>query len=403
MQANLFDDEEEADALESESDLLQPKEEAIRGIATFTTDWTVETILSQIDKGNILLDPKWQRRDAWNRDRKSDLIESIILNYPVPPIVLAEQKGVRGKYIVIDGKQRLLAVRQFASRGGDESFKSFRLSYLPMLPQLRGNTYHSMMDDPSLRRFVDQFENYSVRTVIVRGWEQEDILYSIFLRLNAGSAKLYPQELRQALHPGQFIDFLEEFASNSEYLRGILNNKGPDFRMRDNELALRYFAYRNFLGTYDGNLKSFLDFTVFVLNDNWDDFEGIINNQADDFGQAYEFARAVFQNAQPFRKFKRGAYESRLNRAVFDIMMFAFSSGEVRAGLYNRLDEIRWAYEDECTKNVEFVGALESTTKSVEATRTRMFVWSGRVNELLGHTVLRPQVGGVGLTDGYVG
>src|ERR1700730_9237920 len=75
-----------------------------------SADWTVETIIQQIDKGNIELNPDFQRREAWHNPRKSQYIESLILNVPVPQVVL-ERKD-RRKFIVIDGKQRLLALRQ---------------------------------------------------------------------------------------------------------------------------------------------------------------------------------------------------------------------------------------------------------------------------------------------------
>jgi len=73
-------------------------------------DWTVETIIQQIDKGNIELNPAFQRREAWQTPRKSQYIESLIINVPVPQVVLAERRDKRGKFIVIDGKQRLLAL-----------------------------------------------------------------------------------------------------------------------------------------------------------------------------------------------------------------------------------------------------------------------------------------------------
>jgi hypothetical protein len=60
------------------------------------TDWTVETLLSQLKKGNIQLEPKFQRRDAWSPERKSRFIESLILNLPIPQIILAETKDQKG-------------------------------------------------------------------------------------------------------------------------------------------------------------------------------------------------------------------------------------------------------------------------------------------------------------------
>lgn len=85
--------------------------EQISNILSGSTDWTTDTIVRQIEKGNIDLSPMFQRRDAWNIGRKSLFIESLALGFPIPQIVLAQQKS--GKFIVLDGKQRLLTLMQF--------------------------------------------------------------------------------------------------------------------------------------------------------------------------------------------------------------------------------------------------------------------------------------------------
>ena len=79
----------------------------------YARDWTIETIFNQINIGNIDLNPKFQRRNAWNDDKRSKLIESIIMGYPVPEIVLAENPNKKRSFIVIDGKQRLLTLAGF--------------------------------------------------------------------------------------------------------------------------------------------------------------------------------------------------------------------------------------------------------------------------------------------------
>lgn len=79
-------------------------------------DWTTETIASQLEKGNIDINPKFQRRDAWTQEEKSRLIESLMLGLPVPTIILAEMKDKKNSFVVIDGKQRLLSIKQFCSK-----------------------------------------------------------------------------------------------------------------------------------------------------------------------------------------------------------------------------------------------------------------------------------------------
>jgi hypothetical protein len=115
---------------ESEDDLQGLDAKSLSEAVVFATDWTAETILRQMERGNIYMNPKYQRRDAWRAATKSRFIESLILGLPVPPLVLAEAKGKRGSYIVIDGKQRLLTIRQFAASPDDSSYPQLKLEVL---------------------------------------------------------------------------------------------------------------------------------------------------------------------------------------------------------------------------------------------------------------------------------
>ncbi len=225
---------------EDESDLegLDSREtfEAVVG----SSDWTTETVLNQIARSRLNLDPEFQRRDAWTRSRKSRYIESLITNVPVPQIVLAERKGERGNYIVLDGKQRLLALWQFAGmEEGDGD--GFRLIGLELRSDLNGMR---LKDLPAADR--DALETQTIRTVVVRNWRTDDFLYLVFLRLNTGNVRLNPQELRQALHPGPFVRFVNDFTAKSEAFHRMLRRRTPDFRMRDVELLVRFFAFDRF-------------------------------------------------------------------------------------------------------------------------------------------------------------
>src|SRR5712691_6586714 len=97
--------------------------------------------------------------------------------------------------------------------------------------------------------------NQSIRTVVIRGWTNDETLYTIFHRLNTGSVPLSTQELRQALHPGSFLSFAAKFSEQSQPLKTLLGLKKPDFRMRDVELVVRFYAFSLRLSEYKGNLK----------------------------------------------------------------------------------------------------------------------------------------------------
>lgn len=184
------------------------------------TDWTAETIIRQVNKGNIALNPSFQRRDAWTKERKSLFIESMLLNLPVPPLVLAESPLEHGKYIVLDGKQRLLSILQFAAIDNRESFPALKLKSLPILNKFNGMSYE---DISSSSGQISGFDNYSIRTSIIKNAKSDTLLYQIFYRLNTGSLPLSPQELRFALLPGDFSEFLDTQSSSLTIFRYIFS------------------------------------------------------------------------------------------------------------------------------------------------------------------------------------
>ena len=205
-----FDDSDPEN--EKEEDIINLATLDLSSMAITGTDWTAETLVSQIQKGNILLNPDFQRRDAWTIKTKSRFIESLLLGLPIPQIILAEQKGKRGSYIVIDGKQRLLSLQQFVI--GDEDGRKLKLTGLEVKTQFNKKTFDDLSNGVSCDE-IDAFNNQTIRTVVIKNWPSVEVLYLLFLRLNTGSVKLSPQELRQALYPGEFIRFVNEESAKS--------------------------------------------------------------------------------------------------------------------------------------------------------------------------------------------
>ncbi|MFI8254283.1 DUF262 domain-containing protein [Streptomyces filamentosus] len=389
----------EWDDLDGEADdTSEPvsSEDVTRAVVT-DTDWTAETILSQLRRGNIQLNPRFQRRDAWNKPRKSRFIESLILGLPIPQIVLAEDRNKRGKFIVLDGKQRLLALRQFAAGSsfavsdGEEDFKGFGLTGLEVRQDLRLVTLAKMEKGDEHLDDLNAFLNETIRTVVVRRWPSEDFLNLVFLRLNTGSVKLSPQELRQALHPGDFTDYLDDVASESTALRSALRNGRPDFRMRDVEILLRYFAFHYMLEEYSGNLKKFLDDTVNCLNDMWQSDEGDIRAAGEDCERAINATFEIFgENA--FYRWSNNRYEGRFNRAVFDVMTYYFSDEEVAARAIEGREAVVNAFQSLCETSPSFVESIQTTTKTVTATHRRLSMWGEKLAEALEMELQIPQL-----------
>ncbi len=279
-------------------------------------DWTAETIVSQLERKNIQLSPGFQRRDAWKRDRKSRFIESLIVGLPIPQIVLAEVKSERGKFIVLDGKQRLLSILQFWGKGEGEN-NGFALSSLTLREDLKKQTIATLASDPALESDYNALCNQPIRTVVIRNWRDTNFLHTVFLRLNTGSVKLSPQELRQALQPGEFSTFVDVAASKSDGIKAILGLTDPDPRMRDIEILARFLAFRFFAPEYPGRLKAFLDYAFASFNERWDFFEPKIIAAIKDFEAGVSSLSEIFGDS-----IARKPDSRQFNRAVFDALIY---------------------------------------------------------------------------------
>ncbi|MFF1300655.1 MULTISPECIES: DUF262 domain-containing protein [unclassified Streptomyces] len=366
---------------ESEDDLAKLREAASFDAFVVSSDWTAETLLSQIQRNNIEMDPIFQRRDAWDRKKKSRFIESLIVGLPVPQVVLAERKGKKGKFIVLDGKQRLLTLVQFAQG-------EFKLSGLELRSDLNRCNIDTLPGDERLA-----FETQTLRTMVVRHWQGDEFLYLVFHRLNTGSVPLSPQELRQALHPGPFVAFANSYTTEDSSFSRLFGRKdGPDFRMRDVELLVRHFAFIRFLPEYAGNLKDLLDLTCSRLNSTWPTEQASVEQQSRDCADSISVISEIFgKNA--FRRHNGEDYERPFNRAVFDIMCFYGRHRAVRDRMQSHPEEVRRAFE-ELSQDSRFVASLTSTTKSMEAVEIRLSKWGRALEQAIDFELQIPTVQG---------
>ena len=350
-----------------------------------------KTRIKKLEKGNIDLNPSFQRRDAWSEQEKSRLIESLMLGFPVPPIILAENKQKKNSYLVIDGKQRLLSIRRFYSNVSEkefkeknlkekDAFKQLKLKGLDILKDFNGKTYSQMQVENA--EYINNLDNQSIRTIVIKNWPDEAFLYTVFLRLNTGSKKLSPQELRQALKPGAFLNFLDDGTANSTAIKDMLNNKGADPRMKDIELALRFFAFKCFPDKYKGNLKEFLDYTCENLNGNWEAKEYIIRDLFAELEKSIVFLKDLFAPDAAFSRYTDGKCNGRFNRSIYEILTYYFSIKEVRIAVEKKKEEFVNKFV-ELNDNQEFVYAVSNTTKDINRVVIRFTKVSKILEDLL--------------------
>lgn len=223
-------------------------------IVTEQARYPINSIAGIVEDSAYTISPEYQRRHRWDEERKSKLIESLIMNVPVPPIFLYEYDY--SKYEVMDGLQRLTAIHEFYRN-------KFALSGLSEWPELNGRTYKQL---PSkVREGIDRRYLSSVILLKETAHSDEDALrlkQLVFERINSGGVKLAPQETRNALFDGPMNQLCIRLSRQPALCRlwGIpepeqaeLDGGLPsaervqndDFRkMIDVELVLRFFAYR---------------------------------------------------------------------------------------------------------------------------------------------------------------
>jgi hypothetical protein len=360
----------------AEDELRQAVRKYLPDTVLWTTDWTTGALVDQIRRSIFNVDPPFQRRNAWDDKKASLYIESLLLGCPVPAITLAEARALESpvQYVVIDGKQRLSALKRFAV---DQTLK---LTGLETLPDLNGRQYKEIQHVPEFARF----ENLPIRTIVMRNWRQDDVLQFVFHRLNSQVTPLSTHELRRALHAGPFTTYLDERSATSAEIKRILNIHEPDYRLRDAELLLRAISFCCFSSRYKGNLKHFLDTSTKTLNANWTtSVRRSLDDISNDIDSAISVTYDIFGD-QAFQRYEEGLPLGRFNRAVFDIMILTLRYDMVRKAALNKPEAVAEALPRLMAEDFEFSRWTTATTKSRDAVEGRVKRWANSLGAAIG-------------------
>ena len=201
-----------------------------RKILVDKTDPAIRAICEKVDKEKLIARADFQRKYVWEHRPiiKSRLIESILLEVPIPVIYTAEAKD--NKEEVIDGQQRILTFHGYKNN-------KFPLKGLTILKELNGKYFKDLPED-----LQDKFLDRGMTIIKILAESQKDIKFEIFVRLNRGSVRLNEQELRNCIYRGKFNDLLKELVKNADFLRLQGLNESHK-RMIDAERILRFFAF----------------------------------------------------------------------------------------------------------------------------------------------------------------
>lgn len=356
--AELFEDRIEEDS----SPQIPPEQRVLR---TQAYDKSVGDLVSMVESGDIVLDPDYQRNYIWENPKASLLIESFLLNVPIPIIYVSEEED--GKWSVVDGLQRLASLRRFFSG-------EFKLSKLEVLQELNGLTFQKL--PPKSQRLL---KNGILRIIVILQESHPEIKYDIFQRLNRGSIKLNEQELRNCLYRGALTSKLREFRSNPTLL-AVFGLREPHKRFLDEELVLRCLAMADAfdpttgtLPSYPNKMKTFLN-SYMERSRAWDDSE--IDQRLEKCLQVMATISSVFGSPAFRRPLPNSVQnDTRLNRALMDAIFASFWHLDA-SGLLSRRGDVAEIVSSLAKQNSNFSDALiygTSDKKKVELRVSLLF------------------------------
>ncbi|MDN7694608.1 DUF262 domain-containing protein [Burkholderia cenocepacia] len=272
-----------------------------RKLHTETYDFTVDTIVEKLADNSIFI-PHFQRRYVWTEPQASRLIESLIIQCPIPVIYLNQENDE--SLSVIDGNQRLTSIQKYMEN-------QFSLKGLTAYPELEGSRLFEL--DPRFQRHI---RNRTLRCIVILKDTHPQVKFDVFERLNTGATKLTPQELRHGLYFGDLMSLSTKIVKDSNFL-ATLDIKN-DKRMKAEELVLRFLALRADFGKYRKPLATF-------INDFSEKSRHLTDVQKDamqaDFTNTLHSVNSLLGNLS-FRIFDRALrVESSFNSALYDALM----------------------------------------------------------------------------------
>ncbi len=222
---------------------------------------SVEAIVKKLKYKEIDLDTEFQRkRSLWTETVKSQLIESLMIQLPIPPMYFDARET--NKWKIIDGLQRLCTLNEFLV---EKKWKLTNLEYLA--------DYNNCSMEDLPRIYQRRIEEGQLAFYLILPETPEGVKYSLFKRINTPGLRLEPQEIRHALFQGKATDLLKELAE-TELFRKATGNDVPSLRMQDREMVLRYLAL-HYLGANEYkncSIDEYLNKAMAFLNAQDDDF-----------------------------------------------------------------------------------------------------------------------------------
>ncbi|MGL6161623.1 DUF262 domain-containing protein [Microbulbifer sp.] len=304
----------------------------------------MDTLIKRIKNDEIDLKTGFQRRSGiWSNKAQSRLIESMLINIPLPAFYMDATDDSR--WLVVDGLQRLTTIRRFAI---DEEFA---LTGLEFLSDYEGKKFSGLP-----RSFRRRIEETDIILHLIQPGTPLDVKFDIFRRINTGGEPLSAQEIRHALNQGAVTQWLETLAE-SDYFKMATDNGVASRRMDDRECVLRFLAFNLFSPKkYSAdNFDQFLHAAMSAANEAEG---GVLEENAERFRRAMTTATEIFANDAFRKRYRENETRYPINKALFE-------TWSLTLGALNEEDSDRLIAEGELVR--ERFRSLMNEDKAFEA------------------------------------
>lgn len=342
--------------------------ESNKTLNLYPIDYPFETLVQRANSqpSKLILNPEFQRKYKWDKDgneRASKFIESCLMRIPLPACYFAENEN--GYHDVIDGVQRITTIKNFFN-------DNFALEGLTVYRELNGKRFSE------LGEFKNELESTTIRCIILRKENPQDLVTEIFARLNQGAVQLSPQEIRHAIYPGNLDTLLMELGTTpfiKNFGKGVSGVKKKNSREQE-EMILRYFALQNQLEDYDDNLSKYLD--RYMEEKRMLD-ESEISLLREDFAKTLGKCLMVFDN-KPFVNTAKA--KKRQGLVYYDLLMWDFKNRTEDFLRRNKVNIVK-KFNELCS-DPEFDRTLSGGLQSKTAILKRRKLWVAKMKKVNG-------------------
>ena len=330
---------------------------------------TLRNLINRVRHNEIDMNTDFQRHaDLWDTRKMSRLIESILIRLPLPAFYFDASDD--DKWLIVDGLQRLSAIRKFVLE--EDARKKLKLRDLEYLDEFNGIIY-----DDLPRTYKRRIDECPITLFLIQKGTPEAVKYSVFRRINTGGLVLNDQEIRNAMAKPSIRKWIEELAKD-KCLINIFGDRSE--RMMDQELVLRFLAFH-----YQDYEKSTKNITSFI-DEMIEKLDKSSEKQLSEYKKSFQLAiKRCWQlfGESAFEKQIKDAPNRRKRKSspLFEVWSNAFadlSEMEMQV-LINKKDTLNEKHVALMTNDSDYFRSITYSTQKKDHFRTR----KSKVNQLI--------------------